>query len=290
MATRINPVFGLPLGRAVAQGAQVPDVIDHCLQILSYCLPADPSLFDMPVTDPSVESLRNEFDNYDPATGDSPASKIENPQIIASLILLYFRCLPHPIVPPKYYETLVRINSIGHSISRYAQLRIMIHKLPLVCCNILIRLLTWLHSTELPSDKLAALFARYIMRPTNDPIADGVPAPEPAFSVVKQLIEQADYITLAAEAPALTQEEANQPFPADPEADFKLDAVALFDFEGGEGLLKFAKGEVIRLYNAYPDEWLEGQLNGIVGFLPATYVDIIPLEAPAVAAPPPLWQ
>ena len=277
MSTRINPVFGLPLGKAVAPGGQIPDVIDHTLQILAYCAPADPSLFDMPITDPSVEALRAEFDNYDPATSESPVSKVENPQVIASLVLLYFKCLPHPIVPPKYYITFLRIGAIPHVASRCVQFRIMIHKLPVVCCNILVRLLSWLHSTELPRDKLASLFARYILRPTNDQMPDTAQSPRPILNVVSQLIEQADFMALNRDAPALTPEEAAQPLPANPDADFKLDAVALFDFEGGgDGLLKFKKGDSIKLYGAYPDEWLEGQLGDTIGFLPATYVEVVP--------------
>jgi hypothetical protein len=77
-----TPVFGLPLGKAVAPGAQVPDVLDHCLQVLSYCSPAETTIFDLPITHPDVANLRALFDAYDAASGaDSPVATVENPQV-----------------------------------------------------------------------------------------------------------------------------------------------------------------------------------------------------------------
>lgn len=75
-------VFGLPLGKAVGQGGQLPEVLDHCFQVLSYCTPANPDLFDLPITDKEVTTLRAGFDSYDSSKGgDSPVSVIENPQV-----------------------------------------------------------------------------------------------------------------------------------------------------------------------------------------------------------------
>jgi len=283
-------VFGLPLGKAVAPGALMPDVVDHCLQVLAYCSPADSTLFDMPLTDNAVLALRAAFDAYNPQSGmDSPVSSVDNAQVIASLLVLYFKSLPHPVVPPKYFSAFVRISSISSAPFRFAQYRVMIHKLPLVCKNILVRLLQWLHSTELPIPQLVSIFGKYLLRQSNDNIPDGVPLHPQVAAIVTQLIQQAEYLALAAQTPTfkdpveIQQQQQNMP-PSN--TDFRIEAEASFDFAGGQGLLAFQKGERILLNEAYQDDWLEGQIvsSGQAGFLPAAYVEVVP--APAVTLPP----
>jgi len=253
-------VFGLPLGKAVAPGALMPDVVDHSLQVLAYCSPADPGLFAMPLTDPAVLALRAAFDAYDPNSGmDSPVSSVDNAQVIASLLVLYFKSLPHPVVPPKYFSTFIRISSISSAPFRFAQYRVMIHKLPLVCKNILVRLLQWLRSTELPLPQLVDIFGKYLLRQSNDHIPDGTPIHPQVATVVTQLIQQAEYLALAAQAPTFTdpveiqQQQSNTP-PS--ESDYRIEAEASFDFAGGDNMLGFQKGERIFLNESYPDDRL----------------------------------
>jgi len=288
-------VFGLPLGKAVAPGALMPDVVDHSLQVLAYCSPAEATLFDMPLNDPAVLALRAAFDAYNPQTGmDSPVSSVDNAQVVASLLVLYFKSLPHPVVPPKYFSTFIRISSISTAPFRFAQYRVMIHKLPLVCKNILVRLLQWLHSTELPTQNLVNIFGKYLLRQSNEHIPDGVPLHPQVATIITHLIQQADYLALAAQAPKFTdptdiQQQQNNTPPN--QSDFRIEAEASFEFGGGQGLLAFPKGERIYLNEAYQDDWLEGQIvsTGQAGFLPAAYVEVVPapqVTLPPVAAPP----
>jgi hypothetical protein len=212
-------------------------------------------------------------------------SHVTHTKIVASLVLLYFACLPHPIVPPKYYITAMRCGAVSHARVRATQLRILVHKLPGVCRNIVVRLLTWLRASMLPPEMLAGLFARYMIRPTNAHLPDGTSPPAHAVRVVQRMIEQAEFIGLATDEPVLSPEEAAQPLPAPGSAgDCRLEAVAMFDFAGGEGQIDFICGERIQLLNAFQDDWLEGQVRGIVGFLPASFVDLIPLTQTATSA------
>jgi hypothetical protein len=94
------------------------------------------------------------------------------------------------------------------------------------------------------------------------------------------LIEQADYIALATDDPALCPEEAAQPSPDPGQEEFKLEAVASFEYPGGEGQIEFRAGERVQLLNAFPDDWLEGQVRGNIGYLPASYVDVVPYNGP----------
>lgn len=58
---------------------------------------------------------------------------------------------------------------------------------------------------------------------------------------------------------------------------------ALYDFTGKTELrqLTFRKDEMIKITNQYQNGWWAGELNGQIGYLPSTYVQI---EGPAPAS------
>lgn len=41
------------------------------------------------------------------------------------------------------------------------------------------------------------------------------------------------------------------------------------------------QGDKILIVNIHPDDWIEGTLNGFTGFIPAGYLDILPLNPPS---------
>ena len=76
-------IFGLQLGKAVTPGEQIPNVLDQCLQVLAYCVPANSDIFEMPLNHPEVISLRSSFDEFTQSQqGDSPVTSVENPQVL----------------------------------------------------------------------------------------------------------------------------------------------------------------------------------------------------------------
>eukprot|EP01089_Gocevia_fonbrunei_P012197 TRINITY_DN2815_c0_g1_i1.p1 TRINITY_DN2815_c0_g1~~TRINITY_DN2815_c0_g1_i1.p1 ORF type:complete len:216 (+),score=62.18 TRINITY_DN2815_c0_g1_i1:309-956(+) len=65
---------------------------------------------------------------------------------------------------------------------------------------------------------------------------------------------------------------------------------AKFDFTGKEELkqLSFKKGDAVLISNQYDNGWWAGEINGKIGYVPATYIELLPAGAPAggVSRPP----
>jgi len=62
---------------------------------------------------------------------------------------------------------------------------------------------------------------------------------------------------------------------------------ALYDYAGNaeQRQLSFKKGDTINVTNQYDNGWWAGELNGTLGYFPATYVELFPEGgAPAAAA------
>jgi hypothetical protein len=149
-------------------------------------------------------------------------------QVVASLVILYLQSLPHPIVPPKFYVTFMRIGAIPHTAARTAQIRVLLHKLPVICKTTALRLLLWLHATQLPVEKTAPIFAKFFLRPTNEATAT---TPAAVLRLVMRMIEQAAYLSFAAEEPLLSPDESTKPSPSPlGMGEYRLETVALYDF------------------------------------------------------------
>lgn len=282
-------IFGKPLGHAVPQGAEMPDVVDHSLQVLAYCVPSEKSLFEMPVTDPEVTALRQKFEFYDSNSGqESPISSVENPQIIVALLKLYFMCLPHPVVPPKYYHTFLRVAQCRHPQLRLSQFRILVHKLPNVSKAIVLGICNFLHAAKLPADFLAGMFASYLFRESTAHLPQGVPPPKEVLTVVCDLISQAPYIGFTAQSPSFNAEDLALCQVLPPADSYLIQATTQYTFAGGQNMLAFAQGEGFVLDEAYPNNWFAARrlTNGESGFLPGQYVEIVLVQPPRSLVPP----
>ena len=298
-----SPVFGVALAKAVAAGAFnapagasiLPEVVDHIFKTLGCCVPSQTDLFLLASQPPNVLETHAKLTTYRAqydAGVESPMAQEEDPQVVAALLILYLRMLPHPIVPPKFYFTFLRLGAIPSPLARLRQIRILLNKQPTVSRSFISRLLTLLRATQLDHTMLAALFSRFLLRPTME-LVEQVPLPAPIIKLVVEMIAQAEYLTLQAEEPSLTESASAIP---EPPNEFKLIGFAMYDFDsngllfskfitlpsiGAPGVLSFRAGDRIQLLAAHPDDWLEGAFAGVTGFLPAGYVDLVPVAPPS---------
>jgi len=63
----------------------------------------------------------------------------------------------------------------------------------------------------------------------------------------------------------------------------KVKGRAKFDFTGKEELkqLSFKKGDLVVISQQYDNGWWAGELNGKIGYVPATYIEIVPDSQPS---------
>ena len=285
-----TPIFGRPIGKAVPQGAEMPDVIDHSLQVLAYCVPSDKSLFDMPVTDPQVTQLRQQFEFYDSSTGqESPISSVENPQIVVSLLRLYLMCLPLPVVPPRYFFTFVRVAQCRHPQLRLSQFRILLNKIPPISKAVTLGICNFLHATELPPDYLANMFALYFFRESAQMPQSASPE---VLLICRDIIAQAPYIGFQEQNPTFSPEDlvlCQQRPPAD---SYLIQAKTMFAFQQSNSfsanMLSFGVNEGFVLDEAFPNNWFAARrlTNGESGFIPGQFVDIVLIQPPRAPMPP----
>jgi hypothetical protein len=163
----------------------------------------------------------------------------------------------------------------------------LVSKLPPICRQIITQLFTMLHRSGISSHILAPLFARLLLRETAHLDGSGSGSPSSADAAIVRftalLMDHIEYISLLADEPTLDpQSAAMQPTLGD----FVLEGVGMYDFPGGrEGTLPFRRGQTILIINVHRNDWLEGFIGTTRGFLPASYIEIVPLtEASAAAA------
>lgn len=220
-----GPVFGQPLSRISPPGSALPEPVRQILQYLGSRVPAPApaDLFDpLPSSIASKpQELRTLYDSGAP----SPLDTESDPRVVATLLLLFLRLLPHPVIPPKFFFTVMRLGAIASPWNRFRQLRILVCKLPAVSRKLIVALLTYLSSTKIDSSRIASTFGKSLLRPSmeNDP----APLPVQATRVVAEMVEQAPYITITIAQPTISDPNA----PPEQPNEFKLLGCALFDFK-----------------------------------------------------------
>ncbi|KAH3758015.1 Ras GTPase [Pelomyxa schiedti] len=296
--------FGQPLTRCVGSSskASLPEPVERMLQLLVVWAPvAKDDLFSVPEEDEGVQKLKKAIElglqltqnvlddaipRATPNSDDTVSLSVDcecksalQHCTLASLLLLYLKMLPHPIIPPKHYWTIAKLGSISKQATRLRQVRVLVNKLPPVSRRLLSALLLYLHSTRISAARLATIFSRFFVRPTMS-MSETNPTPQHLQSLVllitEEMIKHAPFITLMSHK--LAAVESND----DPCClEFRLLGCALYDFDNDNGLddvLTFKAGERLQIINAHSNEWLEGVCRGCTGFFPTNFVDLIPVS------------
>lgn len=207
--------------------------VEKIIYVLRFLVPAPPDLFSLPITDQGLVELQRTVDLYysgklpagDYGDAEHPVMSESNPQTVAALLLVYLRMMPHPVVPPVFYWSLMRMANIPSTADRVAQIRIVIHKLPGTSRDLLLSLIDYMEYSQLPCDLLANLFANLILRPALDLTAE--PPSALCANLMHTLIKNAAYLSFKQDAPNIPPNDS----PSNA-ANFTLEAIAMFDYTG----------------------------------------------------------
>ena len=300
----IPSYFGVPFGKSLGTPSTL--VFERALSELESKLSSSsssseaqsPSLFDVSLEDPRVLKLKNSFNVLEPAQvageGD-PFSSAGGSDVIAALLMLYLRLLPHPFIPVDYYFSAVRVAGVECAKASLSQIRIVISRLSDTSKCLLIRLCRLLKKTKIPLGTLATKFTNFVLR-ENNVFPSYVSLNPLAVKFVNYLITYVDYVAMDVDDFTLVNDSViNNGIPSNTSEpsikDFIINGIALYDFNGTDSsTLSFKKDQKITLIAVHKNDWIQGVVDGKVGFLPSSYIQLIPLEAPAVVKPKVILQ
>ncbi|XP_041425060.1 rho GTPase-activating protein 22 isoform X3 [Xenopus laevis] len=174
----VPAVFGQRLEEAVnLETSHAPLVVEQCVDFIRENGLQEEGLFRLPGQATLVKELQDAFDSGAKPTFD----KNTDVHTVASLLKLYLRELPEPVIPFSRYQDFLRC---AHTLSRdqeegTQEICILIKGLPPVNYNLLKYICSFLDEVQSHSDtnkmsvqNLATVFAPNILRPKlQDPIA-----------------------------------------------------------------------------------------------------------------------
>lgn len=260
-------------------------------------MPAPPDLFALPITDQSLQNLQQSVDLFYSGQkcddfGEHPVMHETNPQTVASLLVIYLRLMPHPVIPPAFYWTFMRMANISSILDRAAQLRIVIHKLPGASRDLLLALLEYMSYSELPCDLLANVFSNLLIRPSLELSAD--PPSALCATLLHTLVNNSAFFAFKQDSPNIPPTS-----PSSNAANYNLEAIAMFDYAGSslfltlitikatnDTCISLKKNDKVLLISAPSIEWLQAKIGEKVGFIPIAYVDLVIVSQPQKQAGP----
>ncbi|XP_031761521.1 rho GTPase-activating protein 22 isoform X2 [Xenopus tropicalis] len=171
-------VFGQRLEDAVSlETRHAPLVVEQCVDFIRENGLQEEGLFRLPGQATLVKELQDTFDSGGKPTFD----KSTDVHTVASLLKLYLRELPEPVIPFSRYQDFLRCAHIlsGDQGEGTQELSILIKSLPPVNYNLLKYICSFLDEVQSYSDtnkmnvqNLATVFAPNILRPKQqDPVA-----------------------------------------------------------------------------------------------------------------------
>jgi len=262
-----NSVFGLPIVKAVPQGKQLPDVVEAIFNYFGNMQSAPHDLFSLQPNDPNVQALKSKVDFDTNAVMGAPY------QVVAGLLVLYLQMLPHPIVPPKFYSTFLKVCDVIPQSGRAQQLRVFFAKMPSTTKSLALRLFSFLEKSRLGSNIYGPIFADYVARASVD--YKGMQPSAASIKALQQCVEQASFISLQSQNPYLSEPGNQQVAPS-----FRLTAQAQYDFQATSAeMISFKANDQFSLINFVQDDWLEVFFNGRQGYVPSSFVNLLPTDS-----------
>jgi len=179
-------------------------------------------IFRIPGVQFEVEAIRQAYDTHDHNNNNnnnntavgSPARRkkrkmeknlalegITSASSVASVLKLYFRCLPQPVIIFRYYDAIIRAHKDNESeTARLYSIKCIIDKLPAAHQTVLLLLIQFLHKVISHSDvnqmtalSLSICWAPNLIRSPNETLENSMFNSEHITGVVQTLIQHAAY-------------------------------------------------------------------------------------------------
>ena len=130
-----NPIFGSPLEEVMARdpSAKVPRVIQDGIAYMYRKGLKDEGIFRLSGAKGDVDSLKAAYDYGE----DVDLQAIKDPNVIASLLKLYLRELPEPLLPAKDYDAYIAAVQLGDDEQVVAKLTELMENVPKINKNVL---------------------------------------------------------------------------------------------------------------------------------------------------------
>jgi len=166
---KLNAVFGVDLHElAERDGKAIPSIVTHSIAHIEAKGLKQEGIFRVSGIQREVDALRERYDN-----GEEVNLKDKDVHTVTSLLKLYFRELPEPLLTFSLYQHCLAISKhYTNEKKKPLYYRVLVHSLPIYNRLVLLKLLAFLYTcsldeevNQMSADNLALVFSVNILRP-----------------------------------------------------------------------------------------------------------------------------
>jgi len=261
----LRRVFGVSLEKALRDQTEILRVIVKCVNYLDKKLDT-PGLFKEPGSQSAMAVFREKFDKGE----DVDLSSVDDPCTIASLLKLYLRELPNPLIPYSAYDKFMATNG------DFDKLKDLVATLPVshqIALQILLfffgRVVDHKAKNGMDLSNLCQNMGPVFMSKREEAVDSMVADMQKIQSILKALIEYRFILKFKRSSTKLQINLKNS-----------VQVRALYDYTAtgtpnskGELDMSFKKGDVMKVIEERPGSaWVKAKLNKQEGMVPANYV------------------
>lgn len=273
-------VFGCNLEKyLMITGREIPEVVESCVKFIKRFGLDHQGIFRLSGSATEINDMKQLFENgRDPLAGLNHWKDIN---AVAGLLRVYFRELQDPLFSSAQYQDFIKASlsaSVGEGIRELSN---VLNMLPEAIVNVMKYLFSFLslvaqHSdaNKMDAHNLAVVFGPTLLRIPSE--QDMIAYQSQVNGMMELLIKHCDEVFPGSGDSLHSQLSETEESEHDSEEDFESrDAEALFDYSArSEKELSFKKGDIIRVFKRFNQDWWDGTINGTDGFVPAKYIRI----------------
>ncbi|XP_032219834.1 SLIT-ROBO Rho GTPase-activating protein 1 [Nematostella vectensis] len=272
-------IFGCNLEQYLKiTGREIPEVVESCVRFIKRFGLDHPGIFRLSGSSTDINDMKQLFEcGRDPLAGLNHWKDIN---AVAGLLRVYFRELEDPLFPSSHYQQFIEASRFPTNEDVIRQVTCVINELPDSVNRVMKYLFKFLkqvseHSEQNKMDahNLAVVFGPTLLRIPSE--QDMITYQSHVNGMMEVIIKNYDQVfpqnDFDTDGPRLSETEES-----DSEEDFEpRDAAALYDYSARSSKeLSFKKGDIIRVFKRFNDDWWDGTLGDSDGFVPASYIKI----------------